>query len=59
MVAAVRGYKIVCVVPEKMSHDKRASLTALAAQVIVTPNRAPDHPENFQNVVARLAHENG
>ena len=59
LVAAIRGYKLVCVMPEKMSHDKRAALIALGAQVIITPNRAPDHPENFQNVAARLAHENG
>ena len=59
LVAAIRGYKLVCVMPEKMSHDKRAALTALGAQVIITPNRAPDHAENFQNVAARLAHENG
>ena len=45
--------------PEKMSHDKRAALTALGAQVIITPNRALDHAENFLNVAARLAHENG
>src|SRR5712692_7340265 len=31
LVAAVRGYSLVCVMPEKMSHDKRAALAALGA----------------------------
>jgi cysteine synthase len=58
LVAAVRGYKLVCVMPEKMSGDKRTSLVALGARVIITPNCPPSHPENFQNVAARLAKEN-
>src|ERR1700680_3849272 len=38
LVAAVRGYALVCVMPEKMSHDKRAALAALGARIIITPN---------------------
>src|SRR6188768_3381266 len=38
LVAAVRGYKLVCVLPEKMSVDKRNALRAVGAEVIVTPN---------------------
>jgi cysteine synthase len=59
LVAAVRGYGLVCVMPEKMSLDKRASLAALGARVVVTPNAGPDHEGNFQNVARRLAEENG
>lgn len=59
LIAAVRGYKLVCVMPEKMSVDKRAALTALGARVVITPNAAPDSPENFQNVARRLADEEG
>lgn len=59
LVAAVRGYKLVCVLPEKMSVDKRAALTALGARVVITPNAPPDSPENFQNVARRLADEEG
>ena len=59
LVAAVRGYSLVCVMPEKMSHDKRAALTALGARVIVTPNAPPHDANNFQNVARRLADENG
>lgn len=59
LVAAVRGYKLVCVMPEKMSVDKRKALAALGAKVVITPNAPPDSPENFQNVARRLAHEEG
>lgn len=58
LVAAVRNYRLVCVLPEKMSIDKRAALAALGAEVIVTPNAPPQSPENFQNVARRLAEEN-
>jgi cystathionine beta-synthase len=59
LVAAVRGYRVVCVLPEKMSVDKRAALAALGVEVIVTPNAPPDSPDNFQNVARRLAAQNG
>jgi cystathionine beta-synthase len=59
LVAAVRGYRLACVLPEKMSIDKRSALAAAGAQVIVTPNAPPDSPENFQNVARRLADERG
>src|SRR5215468_8952454 len=59
LVAAERGYELACVMPEKMSVDKRLALAAVGARVIVTPNAAPDHPDNFQNVARRLAAEHG
>lgn len=59
LVAAIRGYKLVCAMPEKMSADKRSALTALGAEVIVTPNAKPDDPRNFQNVARQLAAERG
>ncbi|HWE28968.1 MAG TPA: cysteine synthase family protein [Polyangia bacterium] len=59
LVAAVRGYRLVCVLPEKMSHDKRAALALIGARVVMTPNAPPDHPDNFQVVARRLAAENG
>src|SRR5262249_29697155 len=34
LVAAVRGYSLVCVMPEKMSQDKRAALAVLGARII-------------------------
>jgi cysteine synthase len=59
LVAAARGYRLVCVMPEKMSMDKRTALAALGAEVVMTPNAPPDSPDNFQNVARRLAQERG
>lgn len=59
LIAAVRGYRLVCVLPAKMAADKRAALAALGAEVIVTPNAPPSHPDNFQSVARRLAEERG
>lgn len=58
LVAAARRYGLVCVMPEKMSADKRTALRAMGARVIVTPNAPPTSPDNFQNVARRLAEEN-
>src|SRR5438270_1590195 len=58
LVAAVKGYRLVCVMPEKMSVDKRAALGQLGAEVVITPNAPPDDPRNFQQVARRLADEN-
>src|SRR5262245_17700420 len=54
LLAAARGYHLVCVMPEKMSADKRAALTSLGAEVIITKNAPPSSPDNFRNVVDRL-----
>lgn len=59
LVAAVRGYHLVCVMPEKMSMDKRRTLAAMGAEVIVTPNASPGDPDHFQAVARRLAAERG
>lgn len=58
LIGAVRGYTVVCVLPEKMSVDKRRALTAAGARVIVTANAPPSSEENFRNVAQRLAREN-
>jgi cysteine synthase len=59
LVAAARGYRLVCVMPEKMSADKRTALTQLGARVLITPNAPPASTDNFRNVAARLAEEHG
>ncbi|HEX4607544.1 MAG TPA: cysteine synthase family protein [Urbifossiella sp.] len=59
LLAAARGYRLVCVMPEKMSADKRVALTALGAEVVVTQNAPPGDPRNFQQVARRLAAERG
>ncbi len=59
IVAATRGYHLVCIMPEKMCADKRVALTSLGAEVIITPNAPPSDPENFRNVARRLSVEHG
>jgi cysteine synthase len=59
LVAAVRGYELVCVMPEKMSADKRVALEAAGARVVITANAPPSSPENFRSVAKRLAEEHG
>jgi cysteine synthase len=59
LVAAARGYKLACVMPEKMCVDKRVALAALGAEVIVTANAPPADPRNFRRVAERLAAERG
>lgn len=59
LVAAHYGYRLVCVMPEKMSADKRAALRAVGAEVIITPNAPPSDPTSFQRVAERLAAERG
>jgi cysteine synthase len=59
LVAAIRGYKLVCIMPEKMCIDKRTSLAALGADVIVTANAPPSDPRNFRRLAERLAAERG
>lgn len=58
MVAAVKGYKCICVLPDKMSEEKRALLRAYGAEVIVTPTDVPpDSPQQYIQVADRLAKE--
>ncbi len=59
LVAAVRGYRLVCVLPEKMSVAKRQALRVLGAEVMITENAPPESANNFRNVVDRLAAERG
>jgi cysteine synthase len=59
LVAARRGYRLVCCMPAKMSVDKRLTLKALGAELVICANCSLDHPENFQNTARRLALENG
>src|SRR5947199_8322296 len=46
--AAVKGYRCVFTMPDKMSQEKARLLRALGAEVIITPSAvAPDHPDNY------------
>jgi len=56
--AAIKGYRCVFTMPDKMSHEKVRLLKAFGAEVIITPTAvAPDHPENYIVVARRLASE--
>src|SRR5436190_6218108 len=58
MVAAVRGYRCIFVLPDKMSSEKVALLKAYGAEVVITPTSvAPDSPESYNGVADRLARE--
>ncbi len=58
MIAAVRGYRAVFVLPDKMSSEKIRLLRAYGARVIVTPSGLPpDHPMSHYSVAKRLATE--
>lgn len=58
MVAAVRGYKTIFVMPDKMSEEKMAALRAFGAKVVVCPtNVEPDDPRSYYSVARRLSVE--
>jgi cystathionine beta-synthase len=58
MAAAVKGYRCIFVLPDKMSSEKVRLLKAYGAEVVITPtNVAPDSPESYNGVADRLARE--
>lgn len=58
LVAAVRGYRVICTVPDKVSKEKQDLLRAYGVEVIETPTAyGPDHPESYYGVANRLASE--
>jgi cystathionine beta-synthase len=58
MMAAVKGYRCIFVLPDKMSTDKIRLLKAYGAEVVITPtNIAPDSPDSYNGVADRLARE--
>merc|ERR1711892_648843 len=58
LAAAVRGYRCVIVLPEKMSTEKVATLRALGAEIVRTPTSASwDSPESHISVAQRLLAE--
>ena len=58
MVAAVKGYRMIITLPEKMSQEKQVVMEALGAEIIRTPTEAPhDSPESLLGVAKRLNEE--
>lgn len=60
LVAALKGYKIILVVPDKMSREKVLHCKALGADVrMARSDVGKGHPEYYQDVAARIAKETG
>jgi cystathionine beta-synthase len=58
LIAAQRGYKLILVVPDKMSREKIFHLRALGAQVVLTRSDVgKGHPAYYQDYAQRLAKE--
>jgi cystathionine beta-synthase len=60
LVAAQRGYRLILVLPDKMSQEKIFNLRALGAEVVLTRSDvSKGHPEYYQDLGERLAKERG
>ena len=58
LTAAVKGYRLIVVLPDKMSAEKISLLRAYGAEVVITAtNVPPDSPESYNGVADRLARE--
>src|SRR5690554_26462 len=58
MAAAIKGYKCIFVMPDKMSDEKIKTLRAFGARVVVCPTAVePDDPRSYYSVAIRLAQE--
>lgn len=56
--AALKGYRCIFTMPDKMSQEKVRLLKAFGAEVIITPTAVPpDHPDNYVMVAKRIAAE--
>ena len=56
--AALKGYRCIFTMPDKMSQEKVRLLKAFGAQVIITPTAVPpDHPDNYVMTAKRIAEE--
>ena len=58
MVAAIKGYRCILVMPDKVSDEKIRLLRAYGAEVVITPTKVPaSSPESYYGVSAKLASE--
>jgi cystathionine beta-synthase len=58
MVAAIKGYRCILVMPDKVSEEKVRLLRAYGAEVVITPTNVPaSSPESYYGVAAKLASE--
>lgn len=60
MVAALKGYKLICIVSQKVSKDKVRLLERLGAEVVISPaGKKPGDPDHFISIAKRLTEERG
>lgn len=58
MAAAIKGYKTIFVMPDKMSDEKIKALRAFGSRVVITPTDVePEDPRSYYNVARRLVQE--
>ena len=58
LVSAIKGYKLVLVIPDKMSREKILHLQGLGAEVVITRSDvAKGHPEYYQDLAKKIADE--
>src|SRR5690606_18983152 len=58
LVAQQKGYRLILVVPDKMSREKIFNLKAMGAEVVLTRSDvAKGHPDYYQDLAARIARE--
>lgn len=60
LVSAIKGYKLILVIPDKMSAEKIAHLRAFGVDIRLTRSDVPPgHPEYYQDLAASIAQETG
>jgi cystathionine beta-synthase len=58
LVGAVRGYRVICTIPDKVSEEKQALLRAYGVEVVVAPTElGPDHPDSYYGLARKMASE--
>lgn len=58
LVGVIRGYRVICTVPDKVSKEKQDLLRAYGVEVIETPTRyGPEHPDSYYGVARQLVDE--
>lgn len=58
MIGAIKGYKVILTMPDKVSKEKQDALRAYGAKIVVTPTSATlDSPDHYVNTAKRIAEE--
>lgn len=58
MIGAIKGYRVILTMPDKVSQEKQDALKAYGAEVVVCPTAANhESPEHYVNVAIRIAEE--